>query len=85
MSGEEPPQGVPADEWRARASGPRREGPARSPRPRTNYDSVQDSFTMGLQYFHKGELVPADDPVAAKVAREHPELLHLILPEPEDA
>ena len=39
------------------------------------------SFVVGLRYFAAGELVPASDPIAAKVAREHPELLHLIYPE----
>jgi hypothetical protein len=81
MSHESRPKGVPAAHWPAPASEPRRERPARSAEPSKNYFSVAQSFVVGLRIFADGELVPASDPIAAKVAREHPELLHLIYPE----
>jgi hypothetical protein len=81
MSHQARPKGVPAAHWPAPASEPRRERPARSAEASTNYFSVAQSFVVGLRIFAEGELVPASDPIAAKVAREHPELLHLIYPE----
>jgi hypothetical protein len=80
MSARRPP-GVSGKDWPEPAPGPCRERPARSAEASTNYFSVVDSFVVGPRHFAKGELVPASDPVAAKVAREHPELLHLIYPE----
>jgi hypothetical protein len=81
MSHEPRPKGVHPSEWPAPAPGPHRERPARSAEASTNYFSVAESFVVGFRHFAKGELVPASDPVAAKVAREHPELLHLVYPE----
>jgi hypothetical protein len=75
------PRGVSRKDWPEPAPGPRREPPARSAEASTNHFSVADSFVVGFRHFAKGELVPASDPVAAKVAREHPELLHLIYAE----
>jgi hypothetical protein len=82
MSHEPRPKGVHASEWPVPAPGPRRERPPLSAEASTNYFSVTQSFVVGFRHFaKKGELVPASDPVAAKVARAHPELLHLIYPE----
>jgi hypothetical protein len=71
------PRGVPAGAWPA-PSGPsiEREVPPKReyPDPREHFIALE-SFLVGTHYFEKDKWVRRDYPGAAKVAREHPELL----------